>query len=148
VESDHALLQEQVLEKGLECKITEGNARPLVVTNALGGGGVDTTLSTVDVNNANCVEGIQNQEACSSEEASPFLEYLSMLTMNKSDKAVLQMQAGQDKQHTGVGDVRILQDTSTNYSGDVGTEKDLCMKVMQLLSSPYPYSKSLSTSGI
>jgi hypothetical protein len=74
VESDHALLQEQVLEKGLECKITEGNARPLVVTNALGGGGVDTTLITVDVNNANCVEGIQNQEACSSEEASPLLE--------------------------------------------------------------------------
>ncbi|CAM0905167.1 unnamed protein product [Alopecurus aequalis] len=94
--------EEQVLEKGLECKTTKGNGRPLVVNNILGGGGVDTTVLTVNVNKANCVEGIQNQEACSTEEAR------------------------QDKQHTGVGDVRILEDTNTNYSGDAGTEKELC----------------------
>ena len=74
MESDHYPIQEDVLEKGLECKTTEGNGRPLVATNILGGGGVDTTVVTVDVNNANCVEGIQNQEACSTEEASPFSE--------------------------------------------------------------------------
>ncbi|XP_047064503.1 uncharacterized protein LOC124672294 [Lolium rigidum] len=97
--------EEQILEKGLECKIIEGNARPLV-TNVLGDGRVNTTLGTVDVNKAICVEGTENHEACTSGE----------------------MQARQDKQHTAVGDVRILQDTSTNYSGDVGTAKDLCME--------------------
>uniref|UniRef100_A0ACD5UPC3 Uncharacterized protein n=1 Tax=Avena sativa TaxID=4498 RepID=A0ACD5UPC3_AVESA len=98
--------EKQVLEKGLECKLTEGNARPLVVTNVLGGDGVDTTVVTVDVNKANCIEGIQNQEVCGTEE----------------------LQARQGKQHTGVGDVRILEDTSTNDSGDAGSEKDLCME--------------------
>jgi hypothetical protein len=71
VESGHALLQEQILEKGLECKIIEGNARPLV-TNVLGDGRVNTTLGTVDVNKAICVEGTENHEACTSGEASPF----------------------------------------------------------------------------
>jgi hypothetical protein len=65
--------------------------------------------------------------------------------MIQSNKAVLQMQARQDKQHTAVGDVRILQDTSTNYSGDVGTAKDLCMeKVMQLVKPSLTASLSLS----
>uniref|UniRef100_A0ACD5UX67 Uncharacterized protein n=1 Tax=Avena sativa TaxID=4498 RepID=A0ACD5UX67_AVESA len=105
--------EKQLLEKGLECKLTEGNARPLVATNVLGGDGVDTTVVTVDVNRANCIEGIQNQDVCITEEAR------------------------QGKQHTGVGDARILEDTSTNDSGDAGSEKDLCMeKITQILTLP------------
>ncbi|XP_037477284.1 uncharacterized protein LOC119354658 [Triticum dicoccoides] len=98
--------EEQASEKELGCIITEGNARPLVVVDTLGGGGADTTVAIVDVNKANCVEGIQNMEACGSEEAR------------------------QDKQDNGVGDGRILEDMSANDSGDVGTRNqwDLCME--------------------
>lgn len=74
MESDHTLLQELVSEKELGCIVKEGNARPLVVVDTLGGGGADTTVAIVDVNKANCIEGIQNMEACGSEEASTTLE--------------------------------------------------------------------------
>ncbi|VAH46728.1 unnamed protein product [Triticum turgidum subsp. durum] len=98
--------EEQASEKELGCIITEGNARPLVLVDTLGGGGADTTVAIVDVNKANCVEGIQNMEACGIEEAR------------------------QDKQDNGVGDGRILEDMSANDSGDVGTRNqwDLCME--------------------
>ncbi|KAI5012789.1 hypothetical protein ZWY2020_025055 [Hordeum vulgare] len=100
--------EEQVSEKELGCIITEGNARSLVVVDTLGGGEADTTVAIVDVSKANCVEGIQNMEACGKDE----------------------LQARQDKQHNGVGDGRILEGMSANDSGDVGTRNqwDLCME--------------------
>ncbi|VAH30821.1 unnamed protein product [Triticum turgidum subsp. durum] len=106
IRSIWTLRKEQASEKELGCIITEGNVRPLVVVDTLGGGGADTTVAIVDVNKANCVEGIQNMEACGSEEAR------------------------QDKQDNGVGDGRILEDMSANDSGDVGTRNqwDLCME--------------------
>ncbi|PNT77228.1 hypothetical protein BRADI_1g59641v3 [Brachypodium distachyon] len=87
--------KEHVLEIGSECETTDGNGRQMDVTNMV----VDTMAVTVDANMAKSVEGIQNQEACSTE-----------------------LQASEDKPHHGVGDVRILEDTATIDSGEPNSD--------------------------
>lgn len=86
--------EEQAMEKTLECGITDGNERPLEEANTLGNGGVDTIAVAMGVSEASSVKGMQNQDACSTEE----------------------LQAREDKQHQGAANVnekRILEDTST-----------------------------------
>lgn len=104
------------MEKTLECGITDGNERPLEEANTLGNGGVDTIAVAMGVSEASSVKGMQNQDACSTEEARAFSKYLSELTMIQFDRTTLQLQAREDKQHQGAANVnekRILEDTST-----------------------------------
>ncbi|XP_062186910.1 uncharacterized protein LOC133890527 isoform X2 [Phragmites australis] len=85
--------EDQVMEKGMECEITDGSGISLEEANKLGGGGgVDTVAVAVDAS-----DSMQNKEACSMEEAR------------------------ENKQHNGVehaNEKRILEDTSMIDSGE------------------------------